>query len=257
MVYYLNRSFNSEQAVVALIEGYLERLDVDELYKNFHISVTNDHPFAHMLIDSNLRSQDTFPAIVITSQNDIKTGDMMGMPLQTMAVGLTATDIDTITDVYETVTVKGKERRRQIPGVSAVAAKSTIDALRLAIERSPMKEVYGISQSIRRTDSISMEIWSENAQLKNELYDALKMFVSTSLDLILSKKYKVFAASVSEGTVKGERGNNFNFDFDVPLYGAVINFEVDYACEQILVDTEIDDIGTKNLVWEVVNHVKD
>ena len=254
MVYFLNRSFNSEQAIAALIELYMERMDVDELYKNFHISVTNEHPFAHMIIDSNARSQDTFPVIVVSSQNDIKTSDMIGMPMQTHLVALTADDIDSITDVTEIVTVKGKDIKRQIPGVSAVAAKTTIEQLKEACDKSPQKEVYGFSQSIRRTDSISVEIWSENAQLKNELYDALKLYISTSLDHLL-KKYKAFAVSIGEGTVKGERGNNFNFDFDVPLYGATINFDVDYACEQILIDTEAENMD-KELIWEVVNHVK-
>ena len=257
MVYFLNRAFNTEQAIVALIESYMERLDVDELYKNFHISVTNEHPFANMLIDSNMRSADVFPSIVVSSQNDVKTGDMVGMPVQSQLVSLTKPDIDDIVDVYETVTIKGKDKRRQIPGLSAVAADTTITALKEACDKAPMGEVYGFSQVIRRTDSISVEIWSDNAQLKNELYDALKLYVSTSLDLILQNKYKAFAVSVGEYTVKGERGNNFNFDFDVPLYGAVINFEVDYASEQILIDTELEEmVESKELVWEVVNHVK-
>ena len=257
MVYFLNRAFNTEQAIVALIESYMERLDVDELYKNFHISVTNEHPFANMLIDSNMRSADVFPSIVVSSQNDVKTGDMVGMPVQSQLVSLTKPDIDDIVDVYETVTIKGKDKRRQIPGLSAVAADTTITALKEACDKSPMGEVYGFSQVIRRTDSISVEIWSDNAQLKNELYDALKLYVSTSLDFILQNKYKAFAVSVGEYTVKGERGNNFNFDFDVPLYGAVINFDVDYASEQILIDTELEEmVESKELVWEVVNHVK-
>jgi hypothetical protein len=257
LVYFLNRAFNSEQAVVALIESYLERLDVDDLYKNFHISVTNEHPFAHMIIDSNMRSADVFPSVVVSSQNDVKTGDMTGMPVQSKLVSLTKADIDDIVDVYETVTVKGKDKKRQVPGLSAVAADTTIAALKEACDKSPMNEVYGFSQVIRRTDSISVEIWSDNAQLKNEIYDALKLYISTSLDLIFNQKYRAFAVSVGEYTVKGERGNNFNFDFDVPLYGAVINFEVDYASEQILIDTELEEmVENKDLVWEVINHVK-
>lgn len=256
MVYFLNRAFNSEQAIAALIEAYLESLDVDQLYRNFHISVTNEHPFAHMIVDSNMRSADVFPSIVVSSQNDIKTSDLTGMPVQSQLVALTKADIDDIVDVQETISIKGKDKKRQVPGLSAVAAKSTIQALQQVCDASSLGEVYGISQVIRRTDSISVEIWSDNAQLKNELYDAVKLFCSTSLDLILNKKYRAFAVSMNEVTLKGERGNNFNFDFDVPLYGAVINFDVDYACEQIIIDTELENIGDKELVWEVINHVK-
>ena len=51
MIYYLNLGFVLEQALVDVTKTYIERLHLDSVYNNFHISVVNEHPFAHMMIE--------------------------------------------------------------------------------------------------------------------------------------------------------------------------------------------------------------
>lgn len=253
MVCFLNRGFIVEQAIANLIEYYMESLNAENIYKNFHVSVTNDHPFAHMIIDNNYRSQDTFPCVVVTTHTDTKTPEMENMPVQTTCVGLNETDIDNITNIYETVIIGNKEKKRKIPGIVSIASDETINHLKEIARKRGC--VYGFCQRTRRTDSLSIEIWADNIQLKNELYELLRLYLTSSLPLILQRKYKVFNPSIKDGSVRGERSNNFNFDFDVPLCGANLTVDVDYAVEQILIDTEAENFN-KELIWEVINHVK-
>ena len=65
MIYYLNLGFVLEQALVDVTKTYIERLRLDAVYNNFHISVVNEHPFAHMMIEDTPTANDTFPSVVI------------------------------------------------------------------------------------------------------------------------------------------------------------------------------------------------
>ena len=79
MIYYLNLGFVLEQALVDVTKTYIERLHLDSVYNNFHISVVNEHPFAHMMLEDTPTANDTFPAVVITSQSDGEVPDLTNM----------------------------------------------------------------------------------------------------------------------------------------------------------------------------------
>ena len=72
---------------------------------------------------------------------------------------------------------------------------------------------------------------------------------------LLRDKYAGFGINYFDGTVRGERSNNYNVDFDIALSGAHISFEVNYCISQIVLDSDLSDI-TNEIEWEVVNHVK-
>lgn len=274
MIYYLNLGFVLEQALVDVTKTYIDRLHLDSVYNNFHIQVVNEHPFAHMMIEDNTRAGDTFPAIVITSHSDGEVPDLTNLMEVNHGVKLTSQDF---TDIFETATrpktrineqtgeaetIKKRDGsivRENVPGYVLVYDEERINQLKeLADSRTTETEeggIYGIKIDSRRRDNISVEIWCENDQLKDELYEHLNLFFQCSLDRILHEKYKMFDCAIFGNRVSGERSSNYNFDFDVMLSGSHITFSVDYNVSQIILDTDVEKI-TKELFWEVINHVK-
>lgn len=274
MIYYLNFGFVLEQALVDVTKTYLERLHLDSVYDNFHISVTNEHPFAHMMLEETPTANDTFPAVVITSQTDGEVPDLANMFEQAYGVKVTSKDLD---ELFETATrpkthinentgeteiVKkrdGKIVRENIPGYVLIYDEERINKLKEIADSRTVGEniggIYGIKVDSKRRDNISIEIWCENNQLKNELYEHLNLFFTSSLDRILHEKFKMFDCAIFGNKVHGERSSNYNFDFDVPLTGSHIAFSVDYNVSQIILDTEIENLTTE-IFWEVINHVK-
>lgn len=272
MIYYLNMGFILEQALVDVVKRYIDRQQFDRVYDNFHISVVNEHPFAHMIIDENARAADNFPSVVITSQSDSKPTDLMNVPPQVKGIGLTSNDIDDLiasTKRYKTkigengevipVIKKGAKVEERIPGYVLVYDDTTIDHLKSIADSRTSGEtegmVYGIQIDTRRRDRVSVEIWAEQNQLKNEIYEHLRLLFSSSLERTLQELYSFFDPSIFDTSVNGERSSNYNFDFDCILCGSHITLEVDYNVSQIILDTEIENINY-DLITEVINHVK-
>lgn len=272
MVYYLNFGFILEQALADLIRRYIDRQNFDEVYGNFHISVMNEHPFAHMIIDSSSRCADNFPSIIVTTQSDSKTGEMAELPLQTYEVGYTSEEIDCLVSAgfrnkkrllsggkAVDIVKNGVLQKERVPGFILVYDKKSVEELkRTADSRSKDGEkgmVYGLKINTRKTDLVSIEIWAENNELKNELYEHVRLFLSGALPRLLEDEYRIFEPALFDKTITGERSANYNFDFDSLLCGSHLSFEVDYDIAQVILDTELENINGE-IVPEVINHVK-
>lgn len=274
MIYYLNLGFVLEQALVDVTKTYIDRLHLDSVYNNFHISVVNEHPFAHMMVEDKTTANDTFPAVVITSHTDGEVPDLSNLMEITHGVKVTSKDLDEIFNeatrpktrinekTGETEIIKKRDGsivREVIPGYVLIYDEERINKLKeIADSRTTSEEeggIYGIKIDSRRRDNISVEIWCENDQLKDELYEHLSLFFQCSLDRILHEKFKMFDCAIFGNKISGERSSNYNFDFDVMLSGSHISFSVDYNVSQIILDTDIENITTE-IFWEVINHVK-
>lgn len=272
VIYYLNMGFILEQALVDIVKRYFDRQQFDSYYGNFHISVTNEHPFAKMIYNTNERAGDNFPAIVITTQSDSKPADLVNMPPQFHGVGYSSDDFDEfysmtkrkktrIDENGEVIPVKkkGQDVYENIPGFVFALNESSINKLKeIADSRTVGEEpgyVYGLKVDTRRRDRISFEIWCENNQLKNELYEHLRILLTSTMNDCLHELYSFFDPSIFDSSVSGERSNNVNYEFDCVLWGSHITCEVDYNVSQIILDTEINNLS-KELIWEVINHVK-
>lgn len=272
MIYYLNFGFVLEQALADIIRRYFDRQQFDDVYDNFHISVVNEHPFAHMIIENNARCADNFPSVIVTTQSDHKTAELNNVPPQTTGVGYTSKDLDSLFNMAYRVKQKinskgevidvvknGGVQKERIPGFILVYNQESINQLKkVADSRTKDNKdgmIYGVKICTRKTDRMSIEIWSENEQLKNELYEHIRLLLSGSMPLMLKDLYKVFNISLFDKTVDGDRSSNFNFDFDTVLCGSHLSFEVDYDIAQIILDTDIENINY-NLITEVIDHVK-
>lgn len=273
MIYYLNLGFILEQALVDIVKRYIDRQNFDNVYGNFHISVVNEHPFAHMIIDQNARCNDTFPSIVITSQSDSKPSDLQNMPVQYTQIGLNSDDINELINQglrektrinadgeVEVVKKGGIIQYEKIPGFILVNDDKRINKLKEIADSRTVGdvkgEVYGIAASSIRRDRVSVEIWAEQNQLKNEIYEHLRLLFISTLNDCLKEQYAIFHPSIYDGSINGDRSSNYNFDFDSMLCGSHITFEVDYTISQIILDTEINNLSN-DIIVEVMNHVKE
>jgi hypothetical protein len=252
MLVYLNRGLILEQAVCSLLDEYIHTIQIDKTFKNFHTHVTLRHPFAHLFAEKDLKAADHFPAIVVSTYDEGKPSELDGLrPVmqgssELDAVGINGEDIDVILDVEETVTVKGKKEKHQKPGIPIVASPDAIKTIRETLEKQDM--VYGNSVRTYRTDNISIEIWAENEQVKNQIYEDVRLFTLGSMRNILFSKYENNDLKIDEESIRGQRSGAWNIDFAVPLAGANIRFEANYAIEQILINTELKELHREIIV---------
>ena len=273
MIYYLNLGFVLEQALVDVTKTYIDRLHLDSVYDNFHITVVNEHPFAHMMLEDKTTANDTFPSVVITSHSDSEVPDLTNLMEMMHGVKFTSKDFDDLFLTYTRPKTRVKENgeteivhkrdgsivREPVPGYVLIYDEERISKLKeIADSRTKGEEIggiYGVKVDARRRDNISVEIWCENDQLKDELYEHLILFFQCSLDRILHEKFKMFDCAIFGNRIHGERSSNYNFDFDVTLTGSHLTFSVDYNVSQIILDTDIENLTTE-IFWEVINHVK-
>lgn len=274
MIYYLNMGFVLEQALVDIVKRYIDRQKFDDVYGNFHISVVNEHPFAHLIVDNHARAQDSFPSIVLTTQSDSKPSDLMNTLPQPYGVGFTSDDLDELISKVQRVKTKidditgevvevkkgGVTVKEKIPGYVFNFDPTRLAKLKEVADSRTVGEekgyVYGIKVDTMRRDRVSVEIWAENNQLKNEIYEHLRLLFASSLEPIFQEQYAMFNPSVFDGSINGERSSNYNLDFGGLLCGSHISFEVDYNVSQIILDTEINNMS-KEIITEVINHVKE
>jgi hypothetical protein len=246
MIYYLNRGIILEQAILSVVNKYFDTMRYDRLYKNFHIKATLNHPFAKLLKnESGLNAADSFPVVVVSTYNESKPPELADFRPQVKVIGIKKEDIESITGYTETIVDNGKETERVIPGLFPVVESSILEAIEKKIEEKGI--MYGLSVRTYRMDKISLEIWAENAQLKNEIYEHLRLLVIGNMKYILSAlKYRLFDVHIDDNTVYGQRSGAYNDQYDdVLLHGANITFDVNYGIEQIVLNTELIEIDKK------------
>jgi hypothetical protein len=236
MIFYLNRSLILEQEIVKALRAYFAACDVSEHYKNFTVNITNQHPFARLLLDGlNGAAPDLslFPAVIVSTDDE---SDVPGLEQlkDNQFVTLEPTDIPLLKGHYTITDAK-------------------VAALDAAMNAAGGK-LYGFSTGLRRHENLSVEIWAENVQLKNELYELTRLFIGGSMNDYFTKLYEDYAFAMFDDTLRGERSNNYNMDFGVTLAGARLTFGADYFLEQTVIDTELKDENIDFL--EVINHIK-
>jgi hypothetical protein len=223
MIFYLNRGLILEQEIIKALKGYFKDIAIDEMYQNYTVTITNEHPFALlMLYGDNSKAQSLFPVIVVASETDSKPVQLDALAVSTQKIQITEDDISKLAGMGYDIT----------PG--------TIEKMKGEIAERDY--LYGIGCVIRRSEHISVEIWAENPQLKNELYEKTRLFVAGGMKEALEYIYREYALTIFDGTIHGQRSNNFNLDFGITLHGAQIAFDADYMIEQTVINTELQRI---------------
>ena len=232
MRYFLNRPLILEQVIAHAFSSYFAALKVQALYKNWTINVTNEHPFSLML-PSFAYNASSFPCVVISTETDSKPAELTNL-YHTDALMLEKPDVALLKD----------------------AGYLVCDELIIELEQAFLHKqiLYGITTVMRRQEKISIEIWCENIQLKNELYELCRLFIGGGLRDSLQKYKENNNLVIFDHTLTGQRSGNFNYDFGVTLAGARLTFDADYYIEQSLVDTDLD--GKEHITWEIKDYVK-
>jgi hypothetical protein len=244
MVFYLNKGLILEQVIVQALKDYFNVSGAYDFYKNVSLNITNKHPFAKLTLDAMKGARSgvsLLPAIIIATESDDKPGELENL-VDVSGVKLTIEDVAPGESGKSPLEEKGY----------MMMTPEKLAAIKGAIETN--EKVYGVSSFIRRSDLVAIEIWAENIQLKNELYELIRLFVCGFMKESFEKLYEENNFSLFDDTVRGQRSNNFNGDFGIELWGAYITFEADYTIEQTVIDTDLVDENIEFM--EVINHVK-
>lgn len=232
MLYFLNRPLILEQVIAKAFSEYFTALRTQDYYRNWSINVTVEHPFSLMLPEFTYNAS-LFPSVVISSETDDKPTELTNL-VETQSLMLEKADLPLMEEAGYMVHEE----------LLADLEKEFLNKERL----------YGVTYIIRRQEKISVEIWSENIQLKNELYEMCRLFIAGGIKDALREYSKKNNLAIFDNTLHGDRSGNFNYDFGIKLAGSKLSFAADYFIEQSIIDTEIKE--NKNIIWEVIDNVK-
>jgi hypothetical protein len=247
MIFFLNKGLILEQIIIKALQDYFKTVGIADFYKGVTISVTNKHPFARLLLNSingTKPQASLFPAIVVATLDDEKPGELADL----IEIG----DAEFTPDYVNPPEENPEEKSPMEKAGFMMMTQAKYQAIRDAVNQKG--RVYGISAKVHRQDRIAIEIWAENIQLKNELYEAVRLFVCGYMKEALEELYEENGLTFFDDTVRGQRSNNFNGEFGIELWGSYITFEVDYTIGQTVIDTDLVDENIDFM--EVINHVK-
>jgi hypothetical protein len=222
MMYFLNKGLILEEEIVKSLNQYFSSLDIDKMFGNYTLNVTNEHPFAQFLDNQGEdNSPSLFPAIVITSETDGHAPRGSGHFIEAERLTLEPEDID------------------QLIPYGYLIESETVERIRNELNAREDKKLYGLTFIIRRSERISIQIWADNIKLKNYLYEMVRLFIlgglHESMDELRTKQNLV----IFDETVTGQRSGTYTSFYGTTLYGANIVFDADYMIEQSFVDTEL------------------
>jgi len=232
MIVIMNKGALIEDVLIEELKKYLADVRFDELYPVIgSVRVSNEHPFAQLL---NQKSNGTiydgqlFPSITVVSGSDEKVPQLAEVH-EWKSCTLVSADVD------------------QIVGAGYQISTGALAWLKTYF--SSHSALYGVTGFGPRRDRVTVEIWSENIQLKNELYNLVELFFCGPKRVELSKKQGI---TVFDDTIRGQRSGNYNLDFGQILYGGQVSFEADYWIEQTILDSDLQELNES--VWaEVLN----
>jgi hypothetical protein len=235
MMFFLNKGLVFEEVVRNALITYFSCLDIDKMFPNHTLNITNEHPFAQFLDNKgNDNAASLFPAVVITSETDVHapTG---GHFAEAERLILEPADVDELIDygyLIEPETIK-----------------------KIRNEFSGKDKLYGLTHIIRRTERISIQIWSENIGLKNYLYEMIRLFITGGLHESMEEYRTKNNMVIFDETVTGQRSGTYTNAYGITLAGANIVFNADYIIEQSFIDTELIELN-KPVTVEVKHGTK-
>ena len=235
MIFPLNRIRIIDEEIVKLIENYFSLIDLEDDY-NISVNVTNEHPFFTLYGYKDVAAASLFPAVVVTSFQEVKPGKLANLPETGIEPRTWAFTKDDVSQLIK----EGYD----------VTQKKVDEILKFYETR---KELYGIVLGAVRQDRIVIDVWDENIARKNQIYKKIMNFVCCMMKNLFEKDKE---ASIFDDSIQGLQSGDFNFDFGISLASGQVTFEVDYVIEQSVIDTELVDLNG-NYLLEVINHAKD
>jgi hypothetical protein len=219
MMYFLNKGLILEEEIVKTLKKYFSSLDIDKMFENYTLNITNEHPFAQLLDNQGeSNSPGLFPAVVVTSETDDHIHGANRL-LETEPRILEPSDVD------------------QLVPYGYLIDPETVERIRG--EFTGRNELYGATFIIRRTERISIQIWADNVQLKNYLYEMIRLYILGAMHDEMEVFRKGNNLIIFDETVTGQRSGTYSNVYGITLYGSNIVFDADYMIEQTFIDTEL------------------
>jgi hypothetical protein len=205
-----------ENDLVADFKEYIKTIKFAEQYPNHAgLTISNDHPFEALLNGDG--SANIFPCVTIVSTTD---GEVPNMAKGWADTRLERGDLDAIN-----------------PAEWYMADSSRDDLVEALVAKGA---VYGVRHSTMWRDSTSFEVWSENLQVKNDLYNLILGYLTGPHVIRLHQNHSFV---IQSDQIRGQRSGYYNFDFGRTLYGCKIDLRVDYPIIQAVYDTDITTLG--------------
>lgn len=222
MIYAITYAPDVELTLVDELRSYFQKeAKAAELFRNHpSIRISQVHPFAYLIDEAVNQTKvpvNLFPSVTIIAENDSKAA-------QTMATleeaNYSAEDIQAI--------VENRERY--------IISDETVAALQAMAANNPT--IFARGSSRVRNMAISIEIWSENIDQKNRIYDLCQAFI------LGPKRYEVndLGIKLHEYSMQGQRSGLYNYDFGKLLYGGQIRVQADAGLAQFFVSTDQSEI---------------
>jgi hypothetical protein len=231
MTFLLTKIPTVEDLICDAFTAYLKEIRWGEYQPNYkNVNISNDHPFEELLgnVNDNEPRPNLFPSVTIVASND---GEVPGMGKNWKVAVLDKGDIDGM-DPHEWYT-----------------SYSALDDLKTVFLTK--NQIFGMQHHTMWRDSASIEIWTENIQIKNELYNLALAFLQGPKILQLKQEHDIIIPSNS---IQGQRSGYYNFDFGRVLYGGRIAFTADYKVLQAVYDSEKETLAEIEHSYREVIH---
>jgi hypothetical protein len=236
MIYFLNKGLILETEICKAMQAYFNALGVQHLYPNYTLNISNEYPWARLLMNSGENAASLFPAITVISESD----------------GHAPNNGHPMAEAEKLILEPGDLEHLEEHGY---AVDETI-VEQLQKEFAGRGNLYGITYVGRRSETISIEIWAENIELKNFLYEDSRLFVLGALHDYLEKYVRKNNLVIFDETINGQRSGTFTNSYGILLAGANIAFQADYMIEQSIIDTDLIDINNPVNVEVKYGHKK-
>jgi hypothetical protein len=224
MIYFFNKGLILENEICDALQTYFKSLGIEDQYNNFTLNVTNEHPWARLMINGgDSEAASLFPAIIVASESDRHTPNNGHPMMEIEKLKLELKDLDLLAEHGYSIDDSVVEKLRD--------------------EFSKREYLYGITRIFRRSERISFEIWAENIELKNILYEDVRLFAQGAMQDYLDPYVHKNNLVIFDETINGRRSGTFTDSYGILLAGANITFQADYMIEQSIIDTDLIDIN--------------
>ncbi len=227
MIYAVHLAPDVEGILVDAFQAYFQKeAKTSDLFRNYPtIRVSQTHPFAH-LVDQVINGtqvvlEGLFPSLTVISESDNKAIPLPPL-IEEASFGLP--EIQHILDHRELY----------------IVSDATIAALQALVgEDDAATRLFARQTVTVRGHSISLEVWADNADLKNKIYDLAQAFVMGPKRFDLKNESFL---ELRESEMSGQRSGQYNFDFGKIFYGGSIRIPVDITYMQLFIDSDQSEI---------------
>ena len=207
--------------IVELLKQYFfEDIKWETTYRQFgKLSISKVHPFVRLLSDTRRnKPKDVLPAITVALVGDDSSSTTLSKATQTVTISKSLR----------------QELQDQKYGLNKPNAfRELLDHIDGLAEG---KNLYGKQTNRRYNQRLLIEIWADNDEIKDNLYEGVKDFID-----FYGKE--IYGYGLENPSVNGKKDGDYNFDFGLPLYGATINLS-GIVCNLIFdIDTDIVSIA--------------